>query len=91
MQKNPFTADDIRFTRSKDGRILYAIFLEIPASGRVTVKSLAINSAKWPGIIGSVRLVGGGKLKFTRDENGLQVMLPEKFSGKTAFALKIQK
>jgi hypothetical protein len=33
--------------------------------------------------------VGGGKLKFTRDETGLHVSLPEKFDGKTAFALKI--
>jgi hypothetical protein len=37
-----------------------------------------------------VRLVSGGKLKFTRDENGLHVLLPEKFDGKIACALKIQ-
>ena len=43
-----------------------------------------------PGKIGSVRLVGGGKLKFTRDPGGLHVSLPEKFNGKTAFALKIR-
>jgi hypothetical protein len=28
-------------------------------------------------------------LKFTRDENGLHVSLPEKFDGKIALALKI--
>ncbi len=89
VQKKPFTAEDIRFTQSKDGKTLYAIVLEIPADGKVTVKSLASNSADWPGKIGSVRLVGGGKLKFTRDEAGLHVSLPEKFSGKTALALKI--
>ena len=90
VQKKPFTAEDIRFTQSKDGRTLYAIVLEIPADGKVTIKSLANNSANWPGKIGGVRLVGGGKLKFTRDENGLHVTLPEKFDGKIAFALKIQ-
>jgi hypothetical protein len=37
-----------------------------------------------------VRLVGGGKLKFTRDGTGLHVSLPETFRGKTAFALKVQ-
>jgi len=37
-----------------------------------------------------VRLVGGGKLKFTRDEVGLHVALPEKFTGKTALGLKIK-
>jgi hypothetical protein len=59
----------------------------------VTIKSLAAGSDKWPGKIGSVRLVGGGwwnKLKFTRDDNGLHVSLPEKFNGKIAFALKIR-
>ena len=90
VQKGPFTAEDIRFTQSKDGKTLYAIVLEIPKDGKVTVKSLAAGSANWPGDIGSVRLVGGGKLKFTRDEAGLHVSLPEKFDGKTAFALKIR-
>lgn len=36
------------------------------------------------------RWLGDQKLKFARDENGLHVSLPEKFDGKTAFALKIQ-
>jgi alpha-L-fucosidase len=90
VQKRPFTAEDIRFTQSKDGRTLYAIVLEIPPHGNFTVKSLASGSANWPGNIGSVRLAGGGKLKFTRDDTGLHVMLPEKFAGKIAFALKIR-
>ena len=90
MSDKPFTPEDIRFTQSKDGKTLYAIVLEIPKDGKVTVKSLAAGSDKHPGKIGSVRLVGGGKLKFTRDANGLHVTLPEKFNGKTAFALKIR-
>jgi len=90
-QKAPFTPADIRFTQSKDGKALYAIGLEIPADGIVTIKSLATNSPLWPGKIGSVRLLGAaGKLKFTRDENGLQVRLPEKFTGKISYALKIR-
>ena len=90
VSDKPFTAEDIRFTQSKDGKTLYAIVLEIPKDGQVTIKSLAANSATWPGKIGSVRLVGGGKLKFTRDEIGLHVALPEKFDGKIALALKIR-
>jgi alpha-L-fucosidase len=90
-QKKPFTPEDIRFTQSKDGKTLYPIGLEFPADGKVTIKSLASNSPHWPGKIGSVRLLGAsGKLKFTRDENGLHVTLPEKQTGKIAFALKIQ-
>ena len=90
VSKMPFTAEDIRFTQSKDGKALYAIVLEIPQDGKVTVKSLAAGSDKWPGKIGSVRLVGGGKLKFARDEAGLRVMLPQKFDRKIAFALEVR-
>ena len=86
----PFTSEDIRFTQSKNGKTLYAIVLAIPTDGKVTVKSLAVDSHYWLKHIGSVRLVGGGKLKFTRDENGLHVGLPDNFEGKTALALAIQ-
>ena len=85
----PFMSEDIRFTQSKDGQTLYAIVLEVPKDGKIVIKSLARGSANWPGTIGGVRLVGGGKLKFTRDQAGLHVSLPEKFAGKIAFALKI--
>ena len=91
VQNKPFTAGDIRFTQSKDGKKLYAIVLAFPADGKVTVQSLASNSLNWPGEISSVHLLGThGKLKFSRDEGGLHVMLPELQSGKIAFALKIQ-
>jgi alpha-L-fucosidase len=90
VSNKPFTSEDIHFTQSKNGNTLYAIVLEIPQDGKVTVKSLATNSEYWSNKIGSMRLVGGGKLKFTRDETGLHITLPEKFEGKTAFALKIQ-
>ena len=91
VARKPFTPEDIRFTQSKDGKTLYAIVLAIPADGKITIKSLASNSPNWPGKIGSVRLLGvAGKLKFTRDENGLHVTLPEKLPSKIAFALKIQ-
>ncbi|HXT12336.1 MAG TPA: alpha-L-fucosidase [Candidatus Angelobacter sp.] len=90
VSKKPFTPEDIRFTQSKNGKTVYAIVLEIPTDGEVTIKSLAANSSLWPGKIRSVRLVGGGKLKFTRDATGLQVTLPEKFTAQTAFALQIK-
>jgi alpha-L-fucosidase len=90
VSNKPFTSEDVRFTQSKDGKLLFAIVLEIPKDRKVTVKSLATKSEYWPGKISRVRLVGGGKLEFTRDERGLHVKLPENFDGKTAFALKIQ-
>ena len=87
----PYTPEDIRFTQSKDGKTLYAIVLAIPADGKITIKSLSGNSPNWTGEISSVRQLGvSGDLKFTRDENGLHVTLPEKMPGQFAFALKIQ-
>jgi alpha-L-fucosidase len=93
VSNKPFNAEDIRFTQSKDGKTLYAIVLEIPKDGKVTIKSLASNSPNWPGKIESVRLVGSSwwsKLRFTRDENGLHVLLPDKLNRSIAFALKIR-
>jgi alpha-L-fucosidase len=91
VDQGKFSPQDIRFTQSKDGKTLYAIALALPSDGEITVKSLGSNSPNWPDKIGSVRLLGvSGKLKFTRDEEGLHVILPEKLPGRTALALKIQ-
>jgi alpha-L-fucosidase len=89
VQKAPFTAEDIRFTASKDGRSVYAIVLEIPADGRLTIKSLGSGSPHWAGAIRSVRLLGGGDVEFARDEAGLHVTLPGKMAGTIALALRI--
>ena len=91
VQKKPSTAEDIRFTQSKDGKTLYAIVLAFPADGKVTIKSLSTGSPHWADAIGSVHMLGARrKLNFTRDENGLHVALPAKQPCKIAFALKIQ-
>jgi alpha-L-fucosidase len=91
VQKEPFTAEDIRFTQSKSGKELYALVLAPPADGKVVIKSLAGASPQWPGKIGRVRLLGAsGKLNFSRDETGLHVTVPGKLPNPIAFALKIQ-
>jgi alpha-L-fucosidase len=91
VASKPYTPEDIRFTQSKDGKTLYAIVLAIPADGKITIKSLSGDSPNWTGKIGSVRLLGvSGDLKFTRDEKGLHVTLPETVPSKFAVALQIQ-
>jgi alpha-L-fucosidase len=90
-QSKPFASEDIRFTQSKDGKTLYAIALAWPTNGRLTIRSLAEKSTHWPGKISSVRMLGNrGKLKFTRDANGLTVIVPNKKPCEIAFALKIK-
>jgi alpha-L-fucosidase len=89
-QKQPFTAQDMRFTQSKNGKTLYAIVLAFPADGQVTLKSLAENAACGDCQVRSVRMLGvGGKLKYTRDSSGLTVTLPNQRPCDIAFALKV--
>jgi alpha-L-fucosidase len=88
----PFTAADIRFTQSKDGKTLYAIMLAFPADGKVTVESLAQNSPLWQDKIKDVKMLGSHeKINYTRDANGLQVKLPAKKPCDLAFVLKFSR
>jgi alpha-L-fucosidase len=91
-QKKPFTAADIRFTQSKNGRTLYAIALAYPTDGRLLVKSLA----KIPGDdqanrLKKVTLLGyNGKLDWTQTADGLAVNLPARENPGRPCALKIK-
>ena len=92
VRSKPYTAEDIRFTQSKDGAKIYAIVLSFPTDGKITVKSLADNSPHWKGSIRSVQMLGeSGELNFTRDHEGLHVTLPKKKPCAIAFALKMTK
>jgi alpha-L-fucosidase len=80
--RKDFTAEDIRFTAR--GNTLYAIALDWPASGELTIKSVAQAKVK------SVSLLGySGKLKWRQTAGGLTVTLPAQKTGEHAFTLKI--
>jgi alpha-L-fucosidase len=80
----PYTSRDIRFTTKGD--VLYAIVLGWPDDGRVTIKSLPEGS----GTIGSIQLLGSeASLKFTRNGNGLEVVMPSGKTGEYAWVLRI--
>jgi alpha-L-fucosidase len=91
----PLGADDIRFTTSKDGSILYAIVLGWPSKPDVTIKSLATGSTLYPAKVAGVELLGGAaKPEFTQDSTGLHVTLPKEMPGSwasNAIVLKITK
>ncbi len=83
----PFTAEDIRFTQSKDGKTLYAVALGWPAQGRLTVRSLAAVA----GPITRVELLGSSApLAWQQTAAGLTVELPVARPADHAFALRIQ-
>lgn len=89
-KRKDFTAEDIRFTRSKDGKTVYAIVMDWPGGGAdVTIKSLA--KGHGPDHIKSVGLLGGpARLAFTRTDAGLRVTLPAKAPCRYAVTLEVQ-
>ncbi len=71
-----YSAADIRFTTIGGTTVklptLYAIAMEWPADGRITVKTLATGSPQYPGEIGNVQLLGAKtQINWQRSPEGL--------------------
>jgi alpha-L-fucosidase len=85
-KRKPFTAEDVRFTTG--GGKLYAIVLDWPASGRVTIRSLPTSAPG--GDVVSVDLLGAKQaVRYNQDASGLHVELPSNAPSPHAFALRI--
>lgn len=83
------TARDIRFTRKNN--TLYAVALDWPDDGKLTVRTLSSNNRISTGGISSVSLLGyPGELEWSRDADGLFVVLPNKPPCGYAYALRIE-
>ena len=90
------TAQDVRYTKSKDGDAVYAILLGWPGNGTqvnltsVTTSRFAVGSGK----VFLFAPVGGSatSLQFTQDNSGLHVTLPsaQPYTA-VAYAMKISK
>ncbi len=88
-----FTAQDIRFTQTKDGRVLYAFLLGWPQDGRLSIKSLAKADGKTDPLekqLAGISLLGSAeKITWTRDATGLHLILPAVAPNDSACALKL--
>ncbi len=83
-----YSSQDIRFTTK--GHTLYAIALGWPQDGKLTIKSLAEGSPQGEVKVSDVHLLGSdAKLKWTRDNNGLNLNLPSQPVGQYAFVFEI--
>ena len=81
---------DIRFTRSKDGKTLYAIALGWPA-GEYTIAALGSASEQKPGKIEHVELLGTGeKVRWHQAGDGLHVTLPANYKPAVDFAAAVK-
>lgn len=81
-----YTKEDIRFTRSKDGKSIYAIILGWPQSGQVSIEALNEESKN----IKSLSMLGHeGMLDWEETENGIRIKLPYDNPCKHAYTIKI--
>ncbi|HEY1807524.1 MAG TPA: alpha-L-fucosidase [Acidobacteriaceae bacterium] len=81
---------DIRFTRSKDGKTLYAIALGWPA-GEFTIAALGTASEQKPGKVEHVELLGTGeKVRWHQAADGLRVTLPASYKPAVDFAAALK-
>jgi alpha-L-fucosidase len=82
-------ATDIRFTRSKDNKTLYAIELGWPSGNQMVITSLKSGSFDASTITG-VTFIGGAACTYTQDSTGLKISLPASGSTNTnGYAVKI--
>jgi len=88
VDRDPFTAEDIRFTTKGD--VLYAVVLSVDTVGEVLIRSLGSSSALHPGQIGQVSVLGGSDLEFERTAEGLRVRLTGEAPCEHAFTLKVE-
>jgi alpha-L-fucosidase len=72
---------DVRFTRTKDNRVVYAITLGLPTQ-ELTIEALGSSSGTSPGKIAKVEVFGARQTPvWNQSENGLTIKVPESISG----------
>ena len=73
-----FCAEDVRFTRSKDGRVLCVICLDMPGSRRIGGKSLGTDAGLLRKAPPRVTMLGSeAKILWTRDARSMTLTLPD--------------
>lgn len=83
------TAAEIRFTQTP--RCIYATALGWPTERKLTIHTLAKGNPYYGKSIGSVTLLGYGKVKSRQTSEGLEITLPEQDTNTIAPVFKIKK
>jgi alpha-L-fucosidase len=88
--KLTYTAQDFRFTTSKDGKTLYAFCLGTPEE-TLRIASLGSNLTLAEKPVASVELLGGsGQLEWKQDPEALVVSIPKDLPPTPVLGLKIR-
>jgi len=86
--RQEYTAEDIRYTTHNGA--LYAIALGWPAGGDLRLHSLYRGNPYLSAAVCSVRLLGSsGDLRWSIEDDGLHIKLPERASEEAAFVFRI--
>jgi len=85
----PFTAEDIRFVQSKDGRTLYATVLGAPTNG-VSIRSLGKTAKLLAGSIKKIELLGNKeKVRWNQTDVALLISQPKNLPNNYAIVYKV--
>ncbi|TWT75765.1 Alpha-L-fucosidase [Planctomycetes bacterium CA13] len=86
-----FSAEDIRFTQSKDGKSLYVICLDMPESGKLIVKSLGSDAGLLDKTPQAVSLLGSdAEIEWESDGEAMTFVFPEPLPCDHLYAFKIK-
>ena len=90
QEKVVYFSEDVRFTRSKDGKTVYAILLGWPGNGE-TATIRAMNENDFPEMIEDVKLIGYyGKIRWQKTSGGLKLQMPHKKPCDYAYCFKLE-
>jgi alpha-L-fucosidase len=79
----------VRFTRSKDGKTLYAIALEWPEDNTLSIAALA--AVRGAAKVSSVTMLGyEGLLEWVQTSDGLLISMPENKPCENAWSFRIE-
>jgi hypothetical protein len=71
----------VRFTQTKNNRLIYAIILGLP-SQETTIQALGLSSASSPGRIEKLEILGAHEVPaWKQTANGLTVTVPKSIAG----------
>lgn len=83
-------AKDVRFTRTKDNRVIYAILLGLPDQ-ETTIQALGLSSKNSPGGIGKVEVLGAKQApEWKQTQSGLSVKLPKALQGLPEYGVALK-
>ncbi|HKF46384.1 MAG TPA: alpha-L-fucosidase [Terracidiphilus sp.] len=83
-------AQDVRFTRSKDNKVVYAIVLGLPA-GEMNIEALGLAGANSPGKIAKVEVLGSTQApQWRQAANGLSVKIPNGITGAPGYGVALK-